>query len=183
MHPSALENESQSLVSWSKERHEKFFARKPPGFKAAYYRFNALRGRCENPKTVSYPRYGGRGIECRIERNEFIEWFLREARGDFTLEVDRIDNDGHYEIGNLQLLTHAENVRKGYRQVPKIARVGLRNMKLANGEREICVRVGDRMFPSLNAAGRAFGCQAYIKNRIRKYKSKMPDGTLIEVLP
>jgi len=169
-------------MSWPKKQHEGFFASKPPGFKIAYYRYNAIMARCRNPKAINYRRYGGRGIELRVERYYFIRWFLRKSKGDFSLEVDRRRNDGHYEIGNMRLVTHKENVRSAYRQVAIIAEVGLRNIRSANKKREIRVRIGAMEFASINEAGRYFGCKAHVRTRIKKYGSVMADGTPIEVI-
>lgn len=76
-----------------------------------YMAFQSARDRCRNPKNISYPRYGGRGIEFRF--GSFEEWFnelgLRPDsdmnRMKYRWSVDRIDNDGHYEPGNVRWAT------------------------------------------------------------------------------
>lgn len=158
----------------------------------AYYRFNGLRARCENPNHIGYRRYGGRGIKCLVDRESFIKWFFVNAEKlgyvegmEFprSIEIDRINNDGHYEFSNMRLITKVENTRKAYREVPRIAEVGQINMDAANARRQKRVRVGNRIFPSLNAAGVALmNNRCYVKNRVSLFGGLMPDGTEIEVL-
>lgn len=63
--------------------------------------------RCENPNSDSYADYGGRGIsiypEWRDSFKKFESW-INDNLGDRPegLSLDRIDNDGNYEPGNLR---------------------------------------------------------------------------------
>ncbi len=80
------------------------------GFGSREYKsYQHAKQRCENPNVSSYPRYGGRGIEFRF--NSFEEFFaeLGEMPPKYTL--DRIDNDGHYEKGNVRWATYGEQMR------------------------------------------------------------------------
>jgi AP2 domain len=55
--------------------------------------------RCENPNDKNYPNYGGRGITvCSFET------FLAAVgeRPSANHEIDRIDNNGNYEPGNMR---------------------------------------------------------------------------------
>ena len=76
-------------------------------------RYDAIKQRCNNPKNQNYPNYGGRGIKLMFNsRRKFIEWMEQnlpheDYRG---VELDRIDNDGHYEPGNLRLVSKFENL-------------------------------------------------------------------------
>lgn len=67
--------------------------------------------RCNNKKYKRYHDYGGRGIECLLGDNiEDVIRALESIDGYFEgAQIDRIDNDGHYEIGNLRWVTHSEN--------------------------------------------------------------------------
>lgn len=67
------------------------------------------KGRCRNPSNDAYHNYGGRGIEFRFES---FEAFLDEIgeRPNSTYSLDRIDNNGHYEKGNLRWATRKEQM-------------------------------------------------------------------------
>ena len=74
-----------------------------------------MRMRCELPGLQNEPYYHGKGIkvcdEWRKDPAAFVKWALENGyrKG---LEIDRIDNDGDYEPGNCQFITHARNSRK-----------------------------------------------------------------------
>jgi len=76
---------------------------------ALYSRWRAMLDRCENRKHRAWANYGGRGIKVCVEWHQF-EAFARDMGPSFhpTLELDRIDVDGHYEPSNCRWLTHAE---------------------------------------------------------------------------
>lgn len=76
-------------------------------------RVNAWFQRCRNPKDKSWHNYGGRGIECRFASvREGVEYVLRELPHPtyLKLDIDRENNDGHYEPGNLRLVSRKENL-------------------------------------------------------------------------
>lgn len=73
--------------------------------------FNHMLDRCSNLKTHNYHRYGGRGIKvCFQSFNEFYEYIVNvlqiDPRG---FQIDRIDNDGNYEPGNIRFVTAKMN--------------------------------------------------------------------------
>ena len=76
-----------------------------------YYRCQHMKSRCSNPNEPQYPNYGGRGIQFKFESaNEAAAW-IAEHLGvptDRTLQIDRKDNNGHYEPGNLRWSTNVE---------------------------------------------------------------------------
>jgi hypothetical protein len=55
-------------------------------------------------------RYVNKGIQVKITQEEFTLWY-RENWFEGCL-VDRIDNNGHYEISNLQLLSRTDHNHK-----------------------------------------------------------------------
>lgn len=69
--------------------------------------------RCNDATSPNYKYYGRRGIEVRFD-NEiiFIEYLLTlPGYDDFSLVIDRVDNNGHYEVGNLRFATRTESSR------------------------------------------------------------------------
>lgn len=77
-------------------------------------RINVMISRCTNPKHKEYSYYGGRGIEFRFASvKDCAEYLLRlfPLENYDGLEIDRIDNDRHYEWGNLRLCDKATNMR------------------------------------------------------------------------
>ena len=72
--------------------------------------YDNIKHRCESPKNKQYRDYGGRGIECLFTREEFYDYVLNIMQADPRgLDIDRIDNNGHYEPGNIRFVTHKEN--------------------------------------------------------------------------
>lgn len=70
-------------------------------------------GRCYNIKDGDYLRYGGRGITvCDRWRNSFLE-FISDIgkRPSAKHSLDRINNDGNYEPGNVRWATRLEQAR------------------------------------------------------------------------
>jgi len=69
----------------------------------AYRAWDAMMRRCRNPRHDDYENYGGRGIEVKIPLDNFSDFFalVGEAPGE-NFTIDRIDNNGHYEAGNIR---------------------------------------------------------------------------------
>jgi len=74
-----------------------------------YYVWDAMIQRCTNPKHPSWANYGGRGITV-CERWLKFENFLAGVgkRPREGLSIDRKNNDGHYEPGNVRWATRTE---------------------------------------------------------------------------
>jgi len=74
-------------------------------------RLTAAKQRCENSKDAAYKNYGERGI--RFNFHSVLEaglWIIENlGLPNMDLEIDRIDNNGHYERGNIRFVTRKEN--------------------------------------------------------------------------
>lgn len=68
-----------------------------------YTCWNNMIQRCTNPSHPGYKFYGGRGITV-CERWHDFPFFLADVgeRPGRDLSIDRIDNDGNYEPGNVR---------------------------------------------------------------------------------
>jgi hypothetical protein len=72
-----------------------------------YRAYLGAQQRCTNPKRKHFDRYGGRGI--RFLFSSFEEWFADLGpRPSPQHSVDRKDNDGHYNPGNVRWATKTE---------------------------------------------------------------------------
>ena len=77
-------------------------------------RASAMCQRCTNPNDRSWHNYGARGIEFRFGSiKECVEYILKElpAATYVGLDIDREDSNGHYEPGNLRLVSRTHNLR------------------------------------------------------------------------
>lgn len=73
----------------------------------AYY---TARNRCTNPKHPKYHLYGGRGIKFMFA--SFSAFLLAVGLKPSPNHVlDRRNNDGHYEAGNVRWVTHPVSLR------------------------------------------------------------------------
>jgi hypothetical protein len=72
------------------------------------YAYYGAKKRCVNPYSKSWKDYGGRGIKFLFTS---FQQFLAEIGPKPTPkhQLDRINNDGHYEPGNIRWATPKEN--------------------------------------------------------------------------
>jgi hypothetical protein len=80
--------------------------------------------RCTNENGASFERYGGRGIMFLFESVEVATRWVTAHLGPRPSKhhsIDRIDNNRHYEPGNLRWATSAEQNRnkRAYQRTPE----------------------------------------------------------------
>lgn len=80
--------------------------------------WRAINSRCNNPNNVSFYRYGGRGIKCEVDKMSFISAFYKDPSYQLNsgLQIDRIDNNGSYKLGNLHWVPSIDNTQNTIRQ-------------------------------------------------------------------
>ena len=74
-------------------------------------RLTAAKCRCENPNDKGYSKYGARGIQFNFPSVlQAGMWILKNCPNvKRELELDRIDNNGNYEPGNLRFVPRELN--------------------------------------------------------------------------
>lgn len=83
------------------------------GMISEYRVWHGIKSRCLNPRNPGYPRYGGRGITiCEAWRDDFQAFFDHIGqRPTAKHQLDRRNNDGNYEPGNVRWVTRTQNLR------------------------------------------------------------------------
>lgn len=101
-----------------------------PFWDVVHSRIVGAKGRCTNKKAISWRDYGGRGIEFRFPTIfSATEWVCKNlGQPKKGMSLDRIDNNGHYEPGNLRWATRSEQNRN--KRVYKVCAKGARIRKL-----------------------------------------------------
>jgi hypothetical protein len=91
-----------------------------PSMRRLADRYYAIQQRCSNPNCPVYQNYGGRGIQNYFTSpEEFVSYVIEHLPHPdyFGLHIDRADNNGHYEPGNLRLVIPSQNAANTRRNV------------------------------------------------------------------
>jgi hypothetical protein len=79
---------------------------------AEYRAWCHMWSRCTNPNVERYPNYGGRGIRVCKRWKRFENFYADVGpRPSERYSIDRIENDGNYEPGNVRWATRSEQRR------------------------------------------------------------------------
>lgn len=81
-----------------------------------YCRWFDIKRRCNDERCAGYEDYGGRGIKvCDEWKNDFSAFYDYVSKlphfGEEGRSIDRINNDGNYEPGNVRWATTTEQLR------------------------------------------------------------------------
>lgn len=110
-----------------------------------FWIYHDAKRRCTNPKHKRYPDYGGRGIKFLFE--SFDQFLNVIGPRPPNYEIDRRDNDGHYEPSNVRWVdfsTQQKNKRiyknntsgvKGVNYITSIGKWVARCNEQSNGKR------------------------------------------------
>jgi hypothetical protein len=71
--------------------------------------YDSARQRCTNPNSQNWKNYGGRGI--RFLFTSFEQFFAELGPRPAGMSLDRKNNDGNYEPGNVRWATASEQRR------------------------------------------------------------------------
>jgi hypothetical protein len=77
-----------------------------------FYCWKGIKNRCYAPGATMYRHYGGRGISMSpLWRNDFLR-FVQDVGFPERLddELDRTNNEGNYELGNVRWVTRQKNL-------------------------------------------------------------------------
>ena len=74
-----------------------------------YRAYHGAKCRCTNPNEPLWKYYGGRGIKFLFI--SFEEFFACVGPRPIGMSLDRINNNGHYEPGNMRWATRSQQRR------------------------------------------------------------------------
>lgn len=94
------------------------------GVSRTYKTWQEMRARCSNQTHISYPNYGGRGIQVCKRWEKFENFLLDMGERPLGTSIDRINNNGDYTPKNCKWATRKEQNNKR-RQCRYVTYMGL----------------------------------------------------------
>jgi hypothetical protein len=87
------------------------------GVSPTYVSWRSMMQRCTDPSKDNYKYYGGRGVAVCERWRVFANFLADMGERPAGMQLSRVDNDGHYEPGNVTWATRAENIAERNRRV------------------------------------------------------------------
>lgn len=143
-----------------------------------YNKWNHMKNRCYNPKTLNYKDYGGRGIKVEdylLIFENYVDEVIRLLPKGETINsmlkkkwsIDRINNGGNYERGNLRWASIEKQIRN--RRMVKTNTSGFQGVnfrkKAKKWRAEIYICKKNKSLGCFNTKQEAFiaYCKAYLE--------------------
>ena len=113
---SNLKGATNSCGCYQKDRARETQTKHSMSHTKISYVWNSMKQRCYNPSNKGYKNYGGRGITVyKGWKENFQEFYNYVSKlphfGQMGYSIDRIDNDGNYEPGNIRWATRTQQSR------------------------------------------------------------------------
>lgn len=122
-----------SGATYLRHGHSRFGQRSP-----TYESWAAMIQRCTSPNYKFYARYGGRGIKVCERWRDFRNFLADMGERPHGLTLDRINNGGNYEPGNVRWATRRQQVWNSTK--PRLFCVGGEILPLSSWARRLGTR-------------------------------------------
>lgn len=104
-----------------RQHYEKtYFPLRGKGKSPEHRLWSRIQQRCYNLNYAGYKNYGGRGIEVysewRLDMQKFLDYIGKRPSSEYSL--DRINNDGNYEPGNVRWATAKQQANNRRQRKP-----------------------------------------------------------------
>lgn len=145
----------------------------PSAMRKLYRIWHGIRQRCGNPEHTHYHRYGGRGVTVASEWETSFERFVADVGlpTEAGMTLDRVDNNGNYESGNVRWATRKEQANNRSTNVL----VSHEGMTLTLMQWATHLGWPYSLLSSRWKAGKR-GAELFEATRVAKYKTKVEYG-------